>query len=114
MPLHQLLDRAGSPDQQVMVSGMQLDSRLVEEGDVFLALPGEMHDGRQFIEQAVANGASAVIAEAPVAGFVDEIPVPLVEVPELRQEAGPGYWHHRRQWQEHDQSAICPTRPGRG
>ena len=88
MPLHQLLDRAGSPDQQVMVSGMQLDSRLVEEGDVFLALPGEMHDGRQFIEQAVANGASAVVAEAPVAGFVDEIPVPLVEVPELRQEAG--------------------------
>jgi UDP-N-acetylmuramoyl-L-alanyl-D-glutamate--2,6-diaminopimelate ligase len=88
MPLHQLLGRGDGVDQQVMVSGMQLDSRLVEEGDVFLALPGEMHDGRQFIEQAVANGASAVIAEAPVAGFVDDIPVPLVEVPELRQDAG--------------------------
>ena len=57
-------------------------------GDLFLALPGEVHDGRQFIEQAVANGAAAVVAEAPVAGFVDEIPVPLVEMPELRLEAG--------------------------
>ncbi len=71
-----------------MISGMQLDSRRVRPGDLFLALPGEKHDGRQFIEQAVANGAAAVVAEAPVAGFVDAIPVPLVELPELRFEAG--------------------------
>jgi UDP-N-acetylmuramoyl-L-alanyl-D-glutamate--2,6-diaminopimelate ligase len=71
-----------------MISGMQLDSREVRPGDLFLALPGEKYDGRQFIEQAVANGASAVVAEAPVAGFVDAIPVPLVELPDLRFEAG--------------------------
>ena len=47
-----------------------------------------MHDGRQFIEQAVANGAAAVAAEAPVAGFVDALPVPLVEQPELRFDVG--------------------------
>ena len=88
MPLHQLLGRTGTPDEAVLVTGMQLDSRLVRAGDVFLAMPGDLHDGRQFIEQAVANGAAAVIAEAPVAGFVDDIPVPLVEVPELRQDAG--------------------------
>jgi UDP-N-acetylmuramoyl-L-alanyl-D-glutamate--2,6-diaminopimelate ligase len=71
-----------------MISGLQLDSRKVSAGDLFLALPGDVHDGRQFIEQAVANGASAVVAEAPVAGFVDALPVPLVEVPELSLEAG--------------------------
>lgn len=88
MPLHQLLGHAANPDESVLVTGMELDSRLVQAGDVFLAMPGELHDGRQFIEQAVANGAAAVIAEAPVAGYVDDIPVPLVEVPELRQDAG--------------------------
>ena len=71
-----------------MLRGIELDSRKVSAGDLFLAIPGELHDGRQFIEQAVANGASAVLAEPPVAGFVDAVPVPLLEVPELQQESG--------------------------
>lgn len=88
MPLPVLLDGEYPDYADVQVSGMQLDSRKVRPGDVFLAMPGELHDGRQFIEQAVANGAAAVLAEAPVAGFVEAIPVPLVELPELRFEAG--------------------------
>lgn len=81
-----LLDRQ-LPDD-VRVSGITLDSRTVRPGDLFLALAGEVHDGRTFIEQAVASGAAAVLAEAPVAGFVDALPVPLVEIPELAHEAG--------------------------
>ena len=88
MPLPELLGSDNPAIADIIISGMQLDSRRVRPGDVFLAMPGEQHDGRQFIEQAVANGAAAVVAEAPVAGFVDEIPVPLVELPELRLEAG--------------------------
>ena len=88
MSLPELLGSDNGAFADTMISGMQLDSRRVRPGDLFLALPGEKHDGRQFIEQAVANGAAAVVAEAPVAGFVDAIPVPLVELPELRFEAG--------------------------
>ncbi|MCB1690244.1 MAG: UDP-N-acetylmuramoyl-L-alanyl-D-glutamate--2,6-diaminopimelate ligase [Halioglobus sp.] len=88
MPLPQLLGSDNGAFADIMISGVQLDSRKVRPGDLFLALPGELHDGRQFIEQAVANGAAAVVAEAPVAGFVDAIPVPLVELPELHFEAG--------------------------
>jgi UDP-N-acetylmuramoyl-L-alanyl-D-glutamate--2,6-diaminopimelate ligase len=88
MSLPSLLGGDSDAYADVMISGMQLDSRKVRPGDLFLALPGELHDGRQFIEQAVANGAVAVVAEAPVAGFVDAIPVPLVELPELHFEAG--------------------------
>ncbi|MCR9105862.1 MAG: UDP-N-acetylmuramoyl-L-alanyl-D-glutamate--2,6-diaminopimelate ligase [Gammaproteobacteria bacterium] len=88
MRLPELLQSDAAELEGVVVSGMQLDSRKVMPGDVFLAMPGEQHDGRQFIEQAVANGAAAVLAEAPVAGFVDAVHVPLVEIPELRAEAG--------------------------
>ena len=88
MLLPELLQTDEAALDGIVVSGMQLDSRKVSPGDVFLAMPGEQHDGRQFIEQAVANGASAVLAEAPVAGYVDAVHVPLVEIPELRLEAG--------------------------
>ena len=88
MALPELLDIRNASDADTMISGLQLDSRKVRPGDLFLALPGDVHDGRQFIEQAVANGAAAVAAEAPVAGFLDAITVPLVELPDLRFELG--------------------------
>ncbi len=88
MSLAALLASPGCAGADTLISGVELDSRRVRPGDLFLAVSGEVHDGRQFIEQAVANGAAAVAAEAPVAGFVDDLPVPLVEVPELRLELG--------------------------
>ena len=88
VPLAQLLAQADCLGGDTLSRGLQLDSRKVQRGDLFLAVPGDVHDGRQFIEQAVANGAAAVVAEAPVAGFVDELPVPLVEIPELRFDVG--------------------------
>jgi len=88
MPLAELLGMPGCIGADTIIRGLQLDSREVVPGDLFLAIPGEVHDGRQFIEQAVASGAAAVVAEAPVAGFVEDLPVPLLEVPELRLEVG--------------------------
>ncbi|WP_241262760.1 UDP-N-acetylmuramoyl-L-alanyl-D-glutamate--2,6-diaminopimelate ligase [Parahaliea mediterranea] len=86
MPLSALLDMPLADD--VRVSGLALDSRQVRPGDLFLALAGSVHDGRAFMEQAVASGAAAVVAEAPAGGFVDALPVPLIEIPELSHEAG--------------------------
>ena len=45
----------------VMVSGLTADSRAVEPGFVFAALPGVKADGTRFIHDAVARGASAVL-----------------------------------------------------
>jgi len=39
------------------------DSRLAHSGDVFMALRGEKHDAHDFIAQALAQGASSIIAE---------------------------------------------------
>lgn len=88
LPLAVLLPGVAHEFAEIPVSGIALDSRKVCGGDLFLAVPGDVHDGRQFIEQAAANGASVVLAEPPVAGFVDDVCVPVVEVPELQQEVG--------------------------
>ena len=46
------------------VRDLRLDSRLIERGDAFIAVPGRSVDGRDFIEQAAARGAAAVLIEA--------------------------------------------------
>ncbi|MDD5382688.1 MAG: UDP-N-acetylmuramoyl-L-alanyl-D-glutamate--2,6-diaminopimelate ligase [Candidatus Margulisbacteria bacterium] len=46
---------------------IQYDSRQVKPGDTFVAIPGLKFDGADFIPQAIANGATTVIAEKQVA-----------------------------------------------
>ena len=42
---------------------MTLDSRKVVGGELFIAVPGVHGDGRQYIDQALANGAAAVLVD---------------------------------------------------
>lgn len=44
------------------VTGVTADSRRVQPGSVFVALPGEQTDGHRYIAQALAAGAVAVVA----------------------------------------------------
>lgn len=61
--------------------GVQLDSRSVSPGDLFVALKGQVHDGHTFIDDAVANGAvAALVASTYVAG--SDLEIPLVRVPD--------------------------------
>lgn len=50
---------AGRADPQI--TGLSADSRLIEAGWLFAALPGARQDGRDYIEDAVLNGAVAVL-----------------------------------------------------
>ncbi|MDR3435786.1 UDP-N-acetylmuramoyl-L-alanyl-D-glutamate--2,6-diaminopimelate ligase [Telmatospirillum sp.] len=49
-------------DADPEISGLTADSRAVNPGDLFAALPGTKADGRAFISDAVARGAAAVLA----------------------------------------------------
>ncbi|MGB6229362.1 MAG: UDP-N-acetylmuramoyl-L-alanyl-D-glutamate--2,6-diaminopimelate ligase [Litorimonas sp.] len=49
-------------DGDATVTGLSVDSRSVEPGNIFIALPGTVVDGRGFIPQAVENGAIAVLS----------------------------------------------------
>lgn len=48
----------------VSLHNMILDSRKVASGDLFIALKGHQVDGREFIGNAIAQGAALVLAEA--------------------------------------------------
>ena len=65
----------------VVIKGIELDSRRVQEGQAFLAVAGASTHGLAYAAQAQANGASIIIhdglAEAPQLG------IPAVAVPEL-------------------------------
>jgi len=52
------------PEKDCQISGLCFDSRTVRPGDLFLAYPGEYADGRRYIEEAIAGGAAAILAEA--------------------------------------------------
>ncbi len=67
MRLRQLLEGTtiigmdGDPD--VEIKGIVYDSRRVRPGSLFVAVRGHALDGHAFIDQAIENGASAVVAE---------------------------------------------------
>lgn len=49
--------------KDVVIKGITYDSRKVEEGYVFSAVKGFKMDGHRFIENAINNGAAAIICE---------------------------------------------------
>ena len=51
----------------VVITGVQHDSRRAEKGDLFVAVPGETHDGARFVRDALEHGAVAVMTESEVA-----------------------------------------------
>jgi UDP-N-acetylmuramoyl-tripeptide--D-alanyl-D-alanine ligase len=56
--------------EDVEVRSVSTDSRAVEAGGVFLALPGERTDGHRFVETAFAAGAvAAIVSERAAAGL---------------------------------------------
>ena len=55
---------SGSMDAEI--GQLQIDSRKVKPGDVFIAVNGTNADGHQFIPKAIENGASVIISEKVV------------------------------------------------
>jgi len=64
------------------------DSRAVRPGDAFVAFPGQARDGRDYIGQAVANGAAAVLWERSGFRWDPQWCVPNLGVRGLRHHAG--------------------------
>ena len=47
----------------IEINGICSDSRNIQQGDLFIAMPGESHHGIEFVDQAISRGALAVISD---------------------------------------------------
>jgi UDP-N-acetylmuramoyl-tripeptide--D-alanyl-D-alanine ligase len=58
----------GTASGAFKVTGVTFDSREVQPGDLFVAMPGTVHDGHRFVEGAFAAGAAGAIVSQAVSG----------------------------------------------
>lgn len=65
-------------DAGATLSGVAVDSRRVQPGDLFVALPGARVDGHDFARDAAAAGARAVLGQRRPEGLPDWLPVLVV------------------------------------
>jgi UDP-N-acetylmuramoyl-L-alanyl-D-glutamate--2,6-diaminopimelate ligase len=76
------------PGADPVIRGLAYDSRRVKAGDLFFALRGGDVDGHDFLEQALARGAAAVVVERVPPDF-DSARCPAVVVRDSRRAMAP-------------------------
>jgi UDP-N-acetylmuramoyl-tripeptide--D-alanyl-D-alanine ligase len=67
LPLRRVAEFAGAKgefDQDAAAMGYSIDSRTLNPGDLFIALPGERFDGHDYVQAALEKGAVAAIVQA--------------------------------------------------
>ena len=69
------------PVPEMLITGVVQDSRQVERGSIFVAVPGGSADGHQYIPEAIQRGAAAVVGSQ----VIPELPVPYIQVEDGRQ-----------------------------
>ncbi|WP_028782684.1 UDP-N-acetylmuramoyl-L-alanyl-D-glutamate--2,6-diaminopimelate ligase [Thalassobacillus devorans] len=69
--------------KDIEITGVEMDSRNVKEGDLFICLPGDHFDGHDFASQAVKQGAAALICERPL-----DVSIPYIVVPDTNRAMG--------------------------
>jgi UDP-N-acetylmuramoyl-L-alanyl-D-glutamate--2,6-diaminopimelate ligase len=75
----------------VPVTGISLNSRTVQPGDLYVALPGASRHGADFVSQAIAAGAVAVVTDddgARLLALSAETSVPVLVLDEPRAAVG--------------------------
>jgi UDP-N-acetylmuramoyl-L-alanyl-D-glutamate--2,6-diaminopimelate ligase len=73
-----------SGDGDLVITDIVYDSRQVEPGALFVAMPGGYADGHEYIEQAVNRGAAAIMVQQP-----GDYAVPAIVVTDSRAALSP-------------------------
>lgn len=73
----QYLQITGNP--AVEINGIYFDSRKIEPGFLFIAVPGTQSDGHDYIEKAVINGAKAIVCQKLPEKIQDDVTYVLVK-----------------------------------
>lgn len=93
MKLEQLIDFCkpeyvcGPTD--VEITGMEIDSRQIKPGSLFVAMRGTQADGHDFIGKAIENGAAAIVCEHLPEAFAKKQDVAFLQYASTEQVVGP-------------------------
>ncbi|MFC3882479.1 UDP-N-acetylmuramoyl-tripeptide--D-alanyl-D-alanine ligase [Bacillus songklensis] len=66
-------------DTEVIIKGVSIDTRTIEEGNLFVPIKGEKFNGHEFVQKAIESGASATLWNRNEPNMPENIPVLLVE-----------------------------------
>ena len=70
------------------ISGMELDSRRIRPGSLFVALEGSRTSGTRFMHEAIANGAAAILVDSLINLEPSFLPVPVCKITDLQAKTG--------------------------
>ncbi|MFB3118697.1 MAG: UDP-N-acetylmuramoyl-tripeptide--D-alanyl-D-alanine ligase [Myxococcota bacterium] len=84
-------------NQETTLSGVSIDSRTVERGELFHAIAGPNHDGHDFLENALDRGAAALVVERGRA-LPNAPAVPIIAVEDTTRALGALAAGHRSEF----------------
>lgn len=70
------------------ITGLALDSRKVNSGDVFFACVGEKTNGKNYIAEAIEKGAVAIVTEGDAPSIQKNVAPVTITLPNLRERIG--------------------------
>ena len=84
--LNSIINNIGVENQDILydvdITGVSMNSKSIDEGNIFVAIKGLSSDGHDFIDQAINSGASAIVTNGCDLG---PLSVPQIEVDDTRK-----------------------------
>ena len=84
--LNSIINNIGLENQDILydvdITGVSMNSKSIDEGNIFVAIKGLSSDGHDFIDQAINSGASAIVTNGCDLG---PLSVPQIEVDDTRK-----------------------------
>lgn len=84
------LAAASDPD----ITGIAYSSKVVEPGNIFIALKGQRADGHDFLPEALARGVAAIVSERPRPAEIDRAWVQVLEAREAMALLAANFYDH--------------------
>ena len=84
--LNNIINNIGIENQNIShdidITGVSMNSKLIDKGNIFVAIKGLISDGHDFIDQAINSGASAIVTNGCDLG---PLSVPQIKVNDTRK-----------------------------
>ena len=84
--MNSIINNIGVENQDILhdvdITGVSMNSKSIDKGNIFVAIKGLSSDGHDFIDQAINSGASAIVTNSCDLG---PLSVPKIEVDDTRK-----------------------------